>query len=58
MPCSCKNTPFPPIPPVSGLGFGNKYEIWSHDKGNHYTHSFITNQVNITDINTNFHISA
>ncbi len=50
------NAPF--IPPVSGLGFGNKYEIRSHDNGNHYTHSFITNQVNITDINTNFHISA
>ncbi len=48
----------PFIPPVNGLGFGNKYEIQSHDNGTHYVHSFITNQVNITDINTNFHISA
>ncbi len=48
----------PFIPPVSGLGFGNKYEIQSHDNGTHYVHSFITNKVNITDINTNFHISA
>jgi hypothetical protein len=48
----------PFIPPVNGLGFGNKYEIQSHDNGTHYIHSFITNKVNITDINTNFHISA
>ncbi len=51
-----EHAPF--IPPVNGLGFGNKYEIQSHDNGTHYIHSFITNQVNITDINTNYHISA
>ena len=50
------NAPF--IPPVNGLGFANKYEIQSHDNGVHYVHSFITNKVNITDINTTFHISA
>lgn len=26
--------------------------------GTHYTHSFITNKVNITDANTNYHINA
>ncbi len=50
------NAPF--IPPVNGLGFLNKYEYQSHDNGIHYIHSFITNKVNITDINTNFHINA
>ncbi len=51
-----EHAPF--IPPVNGLGFGNKYEIQSHDNGTHYIHSFITNKVNITDINTTYHINA
>ena len=48
----------PFIPPVSGIGFLNKYEFQSHDNGTHYVHSFITNKVNITDINTTYHINA
>jgi RNA polymerase sigma-70 factor (ECF subfamily) len=40
------------------LGFLNKYEYQSHDNGTHFVHSFITNKVNITDINTNYHINA
>jgi hypothetical protein len=50
------NAPF--IPPLSGLGFLNKYEYQSHDNGTHYIHSFITNKIIITDINTTYHIYA
>jgi hypothetical protein len=50
------NAPF--IPPLSGLGFLNKYEFQSHDNGVHYVHSFITNKINVTDINTTYHINA
>lgn len=51
-----EHAPF--IPPVNGLGFLNKYEFKSYDKGTFYDHSFITNKVNISDANTNFHINA
>lgn len=48
----------PSIQPINGIGFLNKYEFNSYDNGTHYTHSFITNKVNITDLQANFHINA